>query len=375
MAGEKAGNPNFQTQGIAYSIDKGRTWKKYSKNPVIPNPGIKDFRDPKVSWHAATKKWIMTMAAGNQVRFYQSTNLKKWQLSGTFGANEGSHGGVWECPDLFELPIVNNKKTKWVLLVSIGNGAPNGGSGTQYFIGDFDGKSFININPKQTELWLDYGSDNYAGVTWSNAPDKRSLFLGWMSNWQYAQTVPTRTWRSAMTIPRELSLHQNKESIRLLSNPAKEIKRLRTASYRIDPSNKTVSTFSLGEIVLAFDLAKTSSDDFGIEIFNDHNEKVIVGYHTSSNQYYIDRTKSGESSFSKQFPAKHFAPRLLQDKKLTMHLFIDHSSVELFADGGSITMTDIFFPTEKFNNIRLFEKNGSAGLIEGTVYELRSIWK
>lgn len=375
MIGEKAGKTNFQTQGIAYSIDKGRTWKKYSKNPVIPNPGIKDFRDPKVSWHAATKKWIMTMAAGNQVWFYQSNNLKNWQLSGTFGANEGSHGGVWECPDLFELPIANSKKSKWVLLVSIGNGAPNGGSGTQYFIGDFNGKAFINSNPKQTELWLDYGSDNYAGVTWSNAPDKRSLFLGWMSNWQYAQTVPTRIWRSAMTIPRELSLHQNKEGIRLFTNPAKEIKGLRTASCRIDPSNKTASSFSLGEMDLVFDLAQTGSDDFGVEIFNDQNEKVTIGYHTSSNQYYIDRTKSGESSFSKEFPAKHFAPRLLQDKKLTMHLFIDHSSVELFADGGSVTMTDIFFPTEKFNKIRLFEQNGSAGLIEGTVYELRSIWK
>jgi len=375
MSGEKAGTKNFQTQGIAYSTDKGRTWKKYRKNPVLTNPGIKDFRDPKVSWHAATKKWIMTLAAGNEIHFFQSKNLKDWRLSGTFGIADGSHGGVWECPDLFELPIDNGKKTKWVLLVSIGDGSPNGGSGTQYFIGDFDGKTFTNSNPTQTKLWLDYGCDNYAGVTWTNSPDKRALFLGWMSNWQYAQTVPTKKWRSAMTIPRELFLRQTPGGTRLFSAPVKEMQGLRTAVCEIDTANQTVYPFSLSELVLDFDLEQTSADDFGVELFNAKNEKVTIGFNKTSNQFYIDRTKSGETSFSKTFPAKHVAPRLLANKKLTMHLFIDHSSIELFADGGSISMTDIFFPTEKFTNLRLYRQNGNTRLTRGSLYELRSIWK
>ncbi len=375
MAGEKAGTNNFQTQGIAYSLDKGRTWKKYWSNPIIKNPGIKDFRDPKVSWHAVSKKWIMTMAAGNEIRFYQSANLKDWQLSGRFGNDEGNHGGVWECPDLFEMKIAGSQQTKWVLLVSIGNGAPNGGSGTQYFIGDFNGKTFQNSNTKQTQLWLDYGCDNYAGVTWSNVAAGRRLFLGWMSNWQYAQTVPTQTWRSAMTLPREISLQQTADGIRLFTNPVKELEKLRSGNHEITAENKTAYPFSLGEMELTVDLEKTSIADFGIEIFNSKNEKIRVGFNKTANQYYIDRIKSGDVSFSKVFAAKHIAPRLVKDKKLTMHLFIDHSSVELFADGGSVAMTDIFFPSEKFNSIQLYPKNKNADVIKGTLYKLTSIWR
>lgn len=374
MAGEKAGKKDFQTQGVAYSTDKGRTWKKYTHNPVVANPGIKDFRDPKVSWHAASKKWIMTMAAGDHIRFYTSANLKDWNLSGSFGKDEGNHGGVWECPDLIELPVEKNQQKKWLLLVSIGSGAPNGGSGTQYFVGDFDGKTFHNSNPKQTQLWLDYGCDNYAGVTWSNAPGKRALFLGWMSNWQYAQTVPTKTWRSAMTIPRELSLRNTPDGVRLFSSPVKESQALRTQSRLINSYTKSYP-LSLGEIILNFDLAQTSAGEFGVEIFNVKNESIRIGYDKKENQFYIDRTKSGEASFEKNFAEKHFAPRASKSNKLTMHLFIDHSSVELFADDGRVVMTDIFFPTEKFTGLRLYQLNGKAKLTAGILYDLRSVWK
>jgi fructan beta-fructosidase len=373
IKGEKAGRNNYQTQGIAYSNDKGRTWKKYRNNPVVANPGIKDFRDPKVSWHALSKKWIMTMAAGDHIRFYTSTNLKDWNLSGTFG-KEGNHGGVWECPDLIELPVEKTQQKKWLLLVSIGTGAPNGGSGTQYFVGDFDGKTFHNSNPKQTQLWIDYGCDNYAGVTWSNAPAKRQLFLGWMSNWQYAQTVPTKTWRSAMTIPRDLSLRSTQRGICLFSSPAKELQTLRSSSRIVD-SYTTIYPFSLGELKLDFDLDQTDATEFGIEIFNAKNEKVQIGFNKKSNQFYIDRSKSGEISFEKNFAAKHIAPRSSKDKKLAMHLFIDHSSVELFADDGGVVITDVFFPSDKFTGIRLYQRDGSAKLTRGKLYELRSVWK
>ena len=374
MAGEKSGKIDFQTQGIAYSIDKGRTWKKYANNPVIKNPGLKDFRDPKVMWHEPSKHWVMTMAAGNEIRFYRSTDLKNWELSGSFGKDEGSHGGVWECPDLFEMKTGKGKETKWVLLVSIGSGAPNGGSGTQYFTGKFDGKTFTNENPKQTLLWLDYGTDNYAGVTWSNAPDNRRLFLGWMSNWQYAQNVPTKAWRSAMTLPRELSLRETLKGYRLFTAPANEVNAL-----RIDGSAKNFTAgknygYSLSEIVLEYDLAKQGSNDFGIELVNSKNESLRVGYDKQKNEFYIDRTHFSNMSFSKEFPAIHTAPRLIDSKKMTLHLFIDHSSVELLADDGTVVMTDIFFPAEDFNKIRSFEKNGVSLLTNGKLYELKSIW-
>ncbi len=375
MGGEKAGRNNFQTQGIAYSLDKGRSWKKYANNPVLSNPGIKDFRDPKVSWHAASKKWIMTMAAGNHIRFYQSANLKNWQLTSIFGNMEGSHGGVWECPDLFELPIKNTQKSKWVLLVSIGNGAPNGGSGTQYFIGDFDGKKFSNNNPKEKMLWVDYGCDNYAGVTWSNAPDKRTVFLGWMSNWQYAQIVPTKTWRSAMTIPRELSLQQTLNGIRMAISPVQELQKLRFDSIPIDLLKTTVYPANSNELTVTFYKKNMIGDDVYIELSNANNESIKVGYQKNENQFYIDRQKSGDTHFSKTFSAKHIAPRLINDNKITMQLWIDDSSIELFADDGLINMTDIFFPSQKLSFLKFNNFKKDAFSTKAKLYKLESIWK
>ncbi len=373
--GEKAGRNNFQSQGLAYSLDKGATWKKFKQNPVIHNPGTKDFRDPKVRWHKESGSWIMTLAAGDEILFYRSHNLKDWKFSGSFGKEEGNHGGVWECPDLIELPMQNDKEKKWVLLVSIGNGAPNGGSGTQYFIGDFDGKTFHNSHSKTTQLWLDYGTDNYAGVTWSNAPDNRVVFLGWMSNWQYAQSVPTKNWRSAMTLPRELSLKQTREGVRLISEPVSSLHTLRKTEHKLSERDMKGYPISLGELSIAFDLTNNNNSDFGIELYNKIGEWVRVGYEKSSNRFYIDRTKSGETAFSKSFPAKHYAPRISSSDTLSLRLFIDHSSIELFADGGSISMTDLFFPTQNFNRFRLFGGKGKLTPLHPLLYDLDSIWK
>ncbi|MFP4621986.1 MAG: glycoside hydrolase family 32 protein [Bacteroidales bacterium] len=216
-------NPDdgLQTQSIAYSTNGGDTWTKYEDNPVIKNPGIKDFRDPRVFWHKKTSKWIMVLAAGHHVRFYSSPDLKDWTLESEFGKNVGAHGGVWECPDLFPLALDGNERNKkWVLLVSINPGAPNGGSGTQYFVGDFDGHRFVNES--KGHQWIDYGTDNYAGVTWSNVPE-REIFIGWMNNWTYADTIPTSTWRGSMTLPRKLTLSTVGGNPRLVSQPMKEI--------------------------------------------------------------------------------------------------------------------------------------------------------
>jgi len=372
MAMEKAGKNNFQTQGIAYSTDKGRSWKKYSQNPVIKNPDAKDFRDPKVSWLEKYKKWVMTLAVGNEIHFYASKNLKDWSFSGRFGLDEGSHGGVWECPDLMEMKVGNGKESKWVLLVSIGSGATNGGSGTQYFVGDFNGNTFKNDNSKQTILWVDYGCDNYAGVTWSNT--NRHLFLGWMSNWQYAQTVPTKNWRSAMTIPRELALKKTNDGVRLFSTAVKEMESLRKSSVPVNVQQNKAYPFSLGELIITIDLTQSNAEEFGVEFRNALDEKIKVGYLKFSNQFYIDRTRSGETNFSDKFPAIHYAPRLSKDPQLSMHVFIDHASVELFADKGSVAMTDIFFPNQNYNQFQLFTTTGKVKLISGKLFELKSIW-
>lgn len=375
MAGEKAGKNDFQTQGIAYSLDKGRTWTKYAQNPVLKNPGIRDFRDPKVRWHEATKQWVMTLAVVDHVEFYASNDLKNWAKTGDFGKTEGSHGGVWECPDLFPLKIEGSNTEKWVLILNIGNGAPNGGSGTQYFVGQFDGKTFKNDNKPSDILWLDYGRDNYATVTWSGMPDDRRISIGWMSNWQYAQKVPTQAWRSATTLPRELSLRNTLQGIRLFQKPAKEQEILRrgkidiptqtiTASYALKPVPTT------HEITLTFDLSKTTAQDLGIVLFNSKDEKVLVGYEKTTNRFYIDRTEGGKKDFEKGFAGRHYAPRIATDNVLKMNLHTDVASIELFADDGAVVMTDIFFPNEDFNQAAIFSNKGATHLVEGKIWAL-----
>jgi fructan beta-fructosidase len=216
--GEREGRIDYQYQSIAYSLDEGKTWTKYAHNPVLKNPGIKDFRDPKVMWYDEGKKWIMTLATLDRITFYSSKDLKNWTKESEFGKEVGAHGGVWECPDLFTLNYQG--KNIWVLLVSINPGGPNGGSATQYFTGEFNGKTFTPF--KTDTSWIDYGPDNYAGVTWTNTGE-RKIFLGWISNWMYATAVPTEKWRSAMTVPRDLSIQKTEDKYLLVSKPIPEL--------------------------------------------------------------------------------------------------------------------------------------------------------
>ena len=371
----KKGRIDFQNQSIAVSNDKGRTFVKYDHNPVIANRGEKDFRDPKVIWVETIQKWVVVLAVGNKVQFFSSPDLKSWEFLSEFGSDSGAHGGVWECPDLFRLKSGGNDK--WVLLVNINPGAPNGGSGTQYFIGDFNGKEFINNNPKETTLWLDYGPDEYAGVTWSDIPDNdgRRLFLGWMSNWSYAQVTPTKEWRSANTLPRSLKLKNTASGLRLSSKPVKELESLREAGKKLK-INSLVSVLisGLNEIKLDIDLSGSSSDEFGLTFSNGRGEQLIVGYDKKSNRFYSDRSKSGITGFSPEFPKLSYAPRISSEDTLKFHIFLDHSSLELFADDGLTVMTGIFFPTEDFDHVALFQNNGTAKLEEFKIYSLRSIW-
>ncbi|MBP6557509.1 MAG: glycoside hydrolase family 32 protein [Flavobacterium sp.] len=216
----KAGNKNTESQGIAYSLDEGKTWTKYAANPVLNNSGEQDFRDPKVFWNSAISKWNMVLAVGDKIKIFSSPNLKQWQFESDFKPQmDEKELGVWECPDLFPMKIASSNETKWVMIVNHGDHAPNGGSGTRYFVGDFDGKTFT---PKQKAVWMDYGMDFYAAVTFSNVPDEKMILLGWMSNWKYAVKVPTEKWRSAMTLPREMSLIKEKDTYYITQNPISE---------------------------------------------------------------------------------------------------------------------------------------------------------
>jgi fructan beta-fructosidase len=356
--GEKGGRNDFQVQSIAYSLDEGKTWTKYSGNPVLKNSGIRDFRDPKVRWHDETKKWIMTLATQDRVTFFSSPNLKDWTKESEFGREAGAHGGVWECPDLF--PMEYNGETVWVLLVSINPGGPNGGSATQYFTGRFDGHVFT---PERTDTrWIDYGPDNYAGVTWSNT-GSRTIFLGWMSNWQYANVVPTQTWRSAMTIPRDLSLARVGEQYRIRSLPVPELNNVAATPTRLQ--NIDARDYNLSESVgkLAAPARVTLLGDtiqsFSLVLSNNAGETVTIGYDKDSNSYFIDRTRSGKTTFEKGFAARHTAPRFTTSSQLELTLIIDQASVELFADNGLSVMTSIFFPNTPFTDMHI---NAPGGL-------------
>jgi len=378
MVKEKAGRTDRESQGIAYSNDKGNTWIKFKGNPVIKNKGDKDFRDPKVFWHEATKKWIMPLAVGDHLEIFSSPNLKDWAKESDFGKHEGSHGGTWECPDLFPLKTKEGVE-KWVLIQNMDRGFVNGGSGTQYFIGTFNGKIFVNENEPAKTLWLDYGADNYAGVTWFGAPDSRRIFIGWMSNWDdYANLVPTKNWRSALTIPRELSLVTTEDGIRIAQAPIDELKKLRGEKTSIpqksfNDSLSISTTHIQKELELQFDIAKSSSTSLGFTISNSKNEKVIVGYDKIKNELFIDRTASGKISFSKKFPTKHTAPYNAEGI-LRIRAFIDASSVEIFTNGGLLVITEIFFPNEDFSKVTLFSEGGKTELLEAEVFSLHSIW-
>jgi fructan beta-fructosidase len=386
MDGEKAGRPDYQCQGIAYSNDKGRTWTKYEGNPVLPNPGnTKDIRDPKVFWHEYSEQWIMTLAVLDHVEFWGSKNLKQWTRLGDFGKEWGGHGGVWECPDLFPLEVEGTREIKWVLLLSINPGGPNGGSATQYFVGEFDGEtftlddSFAPFVSGEKGLWADYGRDNYAGVTWSDIPgeDSRQLFLGWMSNWNYAQVVPTHPWRSAMTIPRELTLHSTEQGYRLFSRPVRELSALRTSSQTLEEQElaQGISIPGQAELILEFELQEGLPADFGLELSNEKGERYRIGFDAGENRFYSDRSAAGDPTFSDRFAAgKAFGPRVAAGKRMRLHFFIDAASIEMFADDGATVMTEIFFPTQPFNRVKLYVEKGKVGMVEGEIFGLKGIW-
>ena len=373
QAKEKAGRVDAQTQSIAYSNDGGNTWTKYGHNPVLKNPGITDFRDPKVFWYAPQKKWVMTLATKDHITFYSSSNLKAWAKESEFGKQYGAHGGVWECPDLFQLTAADGKKI-WVLIVNINPGGLQGGSATQYFTGSFDGKTF---KPDHTNTrWLDQGSDEYAGVTWSNT-DNRRIFLGWMSNWLYGASVPTNPWRSAMTLPRELKLLKVGDTYYIAAEPVQELDKIKkhpTEVGDIKVDGDFDLTKKIDKIGAQYELSFSSDQlkSFSIDISNENNERLIVGFDAKENAWYLDRTKAGESGFNKDFAKRFTTKRIAKGLHADLTLIIDQASVELFADKGLTVMTSVFFPHKPYDKIVIGSKDMPFQQLMYT--PLKSIW-
>ncbi len=374
---EKQGGIKVESQGIAYSLDRGRTWTKYAGNPVLKNPGLRDFRDPKVFWMSSIHEWIMTIAVKDHVSFYSSKDLRHWIHESDFGQGIGQHGGVWECPDLFEMKVDGEVASRYVLLVSLNPGAPNGGSGTQYFIGNFDGQHFHSDS--QGANWLDWGTDNYAGVTWSGVPASRILWLGWMSNWNYAQELPTVQWRNAMTLPRELKLVRAGAGLALLADPARELKGLRKTSTPISAGGVehtkalvSAAHFS-APFELVLDLKLNDANVVALVFKNAQQEATVFRINRAEHRYELDRAKSGLTDFNASFSKLQTA--LMPDTdRLKLHVFVDRSSLEIFINNGQSVFSDLVFPHVPYNSVDL-QTDRNIEVVDGTVYDLSSIWE
>ena len=338
---------HHQTQSIAFSNDGGRTFQKFSGNPVL-TADVPDFRDPRPFWNEDIKAWNLILAVGQEMRIYSSQNLTDWTYESSFGKEYGNHGGVWECPDLFEIKDETLNIKKWVLICNINPGGPFGGSATQYFVGQFDGHKFTCESMPKVTKWMDYGKDHYATVSFYNAPEKRHVVLAWMSNWQYANQVPTKQYRSGNSIPRDLGLFNFGEETYVSVVPSKEMLAMRGAKVRkpTEACEIVVDMKNQAEIVLS----------------NSKGEEVVMVYDGQRQSFSMDRTKSGDVSFSEAFACTTIAPTYGHIKQL--RLFIDRCSIEAFDAEGKMAMTNLVFPSEPYNNIKV--KGGKA-----TIYEIK----
>ena len=408
-----ASDKNGQIQCMAYSTDNGRTFTKYEGNPVLtPFDGLKDFRDPKVFWYEKGKCWYMIVSADKETRFYKSKNLKKWTYVSAFGKGLGQQPCQYECPDFFQLPVNGDKKKmKWVMTMNINPGCWFGGSATEYFVGDFDGKNFTCPDAHDVK-WLDWGKDHYATVTFSNTGD-RVLGITWMSNWQYANLTPFKQNRGANGLPRELKLYEKNGKYYISEDVAPEVYALRKDTKNIADASvaeakdlKGVAANMEGAFEIEADVTPDANGIAGIEVSNNKRERTMIYFDMKQGKVVMDRTESGLSDFGKQsvphdielawdkqlaaegkeparitnsinykndFALATWAPlSLCEDGKKTYHvdIFVDKSSVELFVDGGRIAMTNIVFPVAPYENVKLYSKGGKAEFKNVKVHKL-----
>lgn len=396
-----ASDEHGQIQCMAYSTDDGRTYTKYEKNPVlVPFDGLKDFRDPKVFWYEPDKKWVMIVSADKEMRFYATQNLKDWEYMSAFGKGYGAQPNQFECPDFIQLPVDGNKnKMKWVMLVNINPGCMFGGSATEYFVGDFDGKEFTCDTKPETVKWLDYGKDHYAAVCISNTGE-RIISIPWMSNWQYANVTPIRQYRGANGLPRELSLYTKDGQIYVAADVVKEVEALRKDTRSFDPIT-VKDEYKIDEIVpqtdgayeLEMDITPNISGVAGFDLMNAKGEVAKIYLDMKSGKLVMDRTASGLVAFGEKsephaketddhrktmsvnyqndFALGTWAPlSLCEGKTYHLNVFVDKCSVEIFVDGGRIAMTNLVFPTEPYNMLRFYTESGEAQVSNLKIYKL-----
>ena len=372
-----------QMQSLASSTDNGKTFSVYPGNPIITLES--EARDPNMFWNETTKEWnlVLAHALDHEMLFFTSPDLKNWTLQSAFGKGIGAQDGVWECPDLFELPVEGSDVKKWVLLCNLNPGGPFGGSATQYFIGDFDGKKFTADTDADGNIptkWMDYGKDHYATVSWSDSPDNRRTVIGWMSNWQYAADVPTTQYRSANTLPREMKLFTQPDGqIYLASVPSPEIDALRgkavsSLSGKSIGKKPTVvslpaATHGACEITASLDAKNASS--IVMTLANKAGDKVVMTYDPKNHTMAFDRRESGVVDFNENFPAVTVSPTFEQNGKISLRIFVDRSSIELFGNDGNFVMTNLVFPNSPYTRLSVSSEGGNAKLENLKVYTLK----
>ncbi|MCE3254422.1 MAG: hypothetical protein K0Q67_3442 [Cellvibrio sp.] len=365
-----------QVQSIAYSTDGGQRFVTYAGNPVIANPGIKDFRDPKVIWHAPTESWVLALVAGDRAQFYVSTNLREWTFASEFGASNGAHGGVWECPDLFPLTCADTGETRWILTISINPGGPNGGSAMQYFVGQFDGLVFT---AEHTDTrWLDFGTDFYAGITWDglqSSGDER-IMIAWMSNWQYANKTPTESWRGAMSLPRRMALREVAGQYRVASEPHANLIQARQEKHEWVTPRRLIAgeAVSAGKLPAVAEILLTlqwsaETPVIELQLGNLHGEALTLVLDIGQGSMSLDRRQSGwdDEGFGRLINAELYS---LEEGSANLRLFLDHCSLEVFVNDGLSCITSCCFPQAPYSQLQLQLRSGVLDSVAAHVFNL-----
>ena len=364
-----------QSQGVAFSYDKGRTWEKYSGNPILTD-SREDFRDPKVFRYE--EKWVMILSGGDCVLLYESKDLIHWNQISSFKGNQESHTGVWECPDLFPMIVETTEERKWVLTVSINDGSPAGGTGMQYFVGEFDGQKFIADSNQEKGLWIDYGKDFYAGVTWNHVPKDRRLMIAWADNWQYRDYLPTSPFKGQMSCVRELKLVQKEKKYILKQLPVKEMECLRTNKHEMknikmgaDEEWTLCDKKEVLELDISYPIEKIHAQTFGIKISTGKNRQFEIVFCKEKQCCFVDRTTTGVNPHDK-FAGKYKAPVDFTQEFLTIKLLMDVSQSELFINNGEVVISNLLFP-EYFYKVKLFATGGDLVIEKSIIYEMDEI--
>ena len=369
-------SPSIQSQSVAYSLDNGRTFTKYKSNPVL-DLNMANFRDPKVFWDSDRKRWAMVLAKSEErkVSIYSSSDLKIWKFESDFGP-VGNVNGIWECPDLFQLSIGDEKV--WVMIVSFNPGGLYDGSGAQYFIGDFDGKVFTPKYDTKNINWLDFGQDNYAAVTFNNAPNNRRILIGWMSNWQYSNQLKATAWTGSMTIPHELSLMKQNGQIKLTHKILAELdslrgKKLATISRVVINKENNLKGVASNQLDITFTISPNNSSRAGIRILQSKDEQTEIGYDTKSKSVYINRGATSLSETNVDLGGIQNFPTPLNNGSISLRIIVDRSSVEVFTADGLGVISDLAMPDSKKSiNASLFAVGGSAIVTNLKIYTLKS---